>query len=758
LKKPEQRNPVISNLIKIQRHLVNRIVWPYSFEHDSLIRWRAVILSSIIIAGLAFGIFALIAAAELIIKKNAWGLAAVDISGLILCLTFLFVHRIRFEIRASISVLMFFVIGAAIILAVGPLSGGPAWLFAFAVIAGVLMGGRAAFFAILMNAIFLLVIGILISTGKFGNDFPFFTTQQAMIAAGVNFIVLNAITAVSVSALVNGLFHIFQKKEDLANRLEKERLQLIETKKSLESEINDRKQAQKALENSEALFKLITGHTSALVSIHDSETRYIFASPSHEQLGYMPEDLMGKSGFTTVAEEDIESLLAHLDKARQGKLSKAILNYRIKDAKGRVHDFRGSFDAVFTPDGSLERIICVGEDQTQLQQAQAEKIKAIAVAAEARKLALIGQIAGKMAHDFNNILGIIMGVSELSLMDCSDEKINKNLELILNQTIRGRNLTKNLVAFAKPREPKYESFKINETIDRVLNSMKKDLENIDIQVEHGSDMPDMLADSGMIEHILVNLLHNSIHATSRTRQPIIMIRTYCLDKNIHLVIEDNGCGIPREHLKNIYEPSFTLKGSKDVTGAYKADIKGSGYGMANAKKYIEQHNGSISVESAVDSGTKIVISLPVVKNELSIEEKSEIQNQMVCCKKNILLVEDEQALSDVQYRILTQDPCNHTVDVAKTGQAAMDLFDTNQYDFISLDYILADRMNGVDVYNHIREKNKTVPILFVSGNIEFLESIDDLKQKDMYIDHLPKPCMNVDYINGINRLLGKLGI
>jgi FixJ family two-component response regulator len=67
-------------------------------------------------------------------------------------------------------------------------------------------------------------------------------------------------------------------------------------------------------------------------------------------------------------------------------------------------------------------------------------------------------------------------------------------------------------------------------------------------------------------------------------------------------------------------------------------------------------------------------------------------------------------------------------------------------------------MNGMDVYKHIRQKNKTIPILFMSGNIEFLESIDELKQKDLYMDHLSKPCMNVDYINSINRLLQKASV
>ena len=110
-------------------------------------------------------------------------------------------------------------------------------------------------------------------------------------------------------------------------------------------------------------------------------------------------------------------------------------------------------------------------------------------------------------------------------------------------------------------------------------------------------------------------------------------------------------------------------------------------------------------------------------------------------------MEDEQAISDIQYRILTHEPCNHKVDTANNGQVAIDLFDRNRYDFVSLDCVLPGDINEMDVYNHIRETNKTIPILFISGNIEFLESIKELKQKDTNLDHLSKPCQNKDYIN-----------
>lgn len=136
-------------------------------------------------------------------------------------------------------------------------------------------------------------------------------------------------------------------------------------------------------------------------------------------------------------------------------------------------------------------------------------------------------------------------------------------------------------------------------------------------------------------------------------------------------------------------------------------------------------------------------------------EQTKIQKETAHFNKYILLVEDEQAIADVQYRILTQAPCNHKVDIANNGQIALDLFDRNQYDFVSLDYILPGGINGMDVYKHIRQAKKTIPIVFISGNLEFIESIKELKQNDPYIDHQSKPCKNIDYISCINRLMAK---
>jgi PAS domain S-box-containing protein len=518
----------------------------------------------------------------------------------------------------------------------------------------------------------------------------------------------------------------------------------------------DRKRSDDAVWESEKKYRhLFQNAPAGIYEIDFEKIRFIAVNDIMcRYTGYSKKEFLSMNPLDLLTKESKDLYIERLGKFLTEKKLPGNVEYTIIKKNGQKLCVILNSDFI-CKNGKVTGARVVTHDISKLKQAEKEKIKAQKIAGEHEKLALVGQVAGKIAHDFNNILGIIMGNAELSLMDCKDKETKKTLELIFEQTIQGKNLTRNLVAFAKDQEPKQGFFRINEKIDLVINLLKKDLKGIELIREDKSGVPDLLADAGMIEHVLINLIQNSIHATSMSEHPRIIIQTYCLEGNICFEIEDNGCGIAKEHFASIYDPSFTLKGTKDIVGSYGSEISGTGYGMANVKKYIEQHKGNISIESKVNSGTKFTISLPVIKKELTSEEKINIREELSHFEKYILLVEDETAISNVQYRILTQEPCSHKVDTAFNGQVAMDLFDRNPYDFISLDYILPGNINGMDVYNHIRATNKTIPILFISGNIEFLESIKNLKQKDTNVDHLSKPCRNKDYIRSINKLLGK---
>ncbi|MDD9301224.1 MAG: PAS domain S-box protein [Desulfobacter sp.] len=402
-------------------------------------------------------------------------------------------------------------------------------------------------------------------------------------------------------------------------------------------------------------------------------------------------------------------------------------------------------------------ILSTVRDITDRRQSEKERADALKFAAEQEKYALVGQVAGKMAHDFNNILGGIMGNAELSLMDCKDPEIKNTLRLILDQTFRGKNMTKNLVAFARDQEPKEAFFNLNEKLDLVLSLMKKELKRVRVVRKFAVDLPDFLADPGMIEHALVNLIQNAVHAMGKNPNPELKICTAHLADCLVIEIQDNGCGIPAQYHDQIYAPSFTLKGSKDIFGQYSKEIRGTGYGMSNVKKYIQKHRGSICFTSDQQTGTCFKIAIPLVNKTLTQKEKIRMARKQVIQNKKILLVEDEPAISGVQKKILSQAPFHHKVTLASMGQDAIEAFDKENFDLVSLDYLLPGRLNGMDVYSHIRRTDTKVPVVFFSGNIGFLESMKELGTKDPMMDHLSKPCENIVFADTVNEWLFKAG-
>lgn len=551
--------------------------------------------------------------------------------------------------------------------------------------------------------------------------------------------------------------HVDTKNLILKSRYDEEKKQkhLLEKKNvRLKKEISKREKAELILIESEERYRKLFESSSDAILIVVENQIVTCNMKTAEMLGLNHEEIPDKAlyDFSPVRQADgrlsKEKYLELIELAVETPQS---VDWLLTTSKSQLIDTEISMTSMSLSSDTYIQVII--RDVTRRKRVEDEKMQAQRIVSEQKKLALIGQVAGKMAHDFNNVLGIIMGHTEISLLDCNDVEMKETLELIFKQTLRGKNLTKNLIVFAKSHEPKQEFLQINDRIDLALILMKKDLENITLHVEKDPYIPELLADPGMLEHALINLLQNSIHALSKVQTPAISLRTYCNTDSIYFEVEDNGCGIPDENIPNIFEPSFTLKGSHDLSESYQSEIKGTGYGMANVKKYIDQHKGTISVKSEFNAGTKITVQLPVIKKELTTNEKTIIRKEATQFNKRILLVEDEVTLSAVQYKILTDSPLNHNVDIADNGTMAIDLFNRNNYDFISLDYILPGGITGMDVYKHIRQTDNVIPILFVSGNIEFLESIKILKQEDSCVDHVSKPCQNKDYVSSINKML-----
>lgn len=317
---PKKPHPIVAHLQNFRNNSVARIAWPHSPDRDRFAYWRADVLFSILSTALVLGFFALTAAIALAVKEGALGLALFDVTGFVICLAFILVPRITYEMRAFLVLLMCYATGIAVIISVGPLSGGPAWLFAFAVLTGVLLGTRCALLAIALNAIFLTITAWLISSGKFGTDFPFFKTPEAMVAAGVNFIVVNAIAAISVAALVKRVVSAYDREKALAENLEQEQARLLAAKRSLESEINEREQIENALRESETTYRSFIDKAPMAMYTTNLQGEFTYGNQKLLEItGYKLEDWLNKPFYPIVYPDDLNTVLDKIQKRINGK-------------------------------------------------------------------------------------------------------------------------------------------------------------------------------------------------------------------------------------------------------------------------------------------------------------------------------------------------------------------------------------------------------------------------------------------------------
>lgn len=223
------------------------------------------------------------------------------------------------------------------------------------------------------------------------------------------------------------------------------------------------------------------------------------------------------------------------------------------------------------------------------------------------RLASIGRLAAGVAHEINNPLAVISERAGL-IRDMLtlpgkevDERLVKNIDIVLESVERCGQITKQLLGFARKVDVTIEDLNVRQVIQSVLLFLEKEAQyrSIDIQVEAPEDLPHIRSDRGKLQQILLNLINNAFQAMSDGGR--LMVRAGALkDGGVEVEVEDTGCGIPPKHMKRIFEPFFTTKGASE----------GSGLGLSITYGLVRKLNGTISVKSELDKGTVFTITLP----------------------------------------------------------------------------------------------------------------------------------------------------
>jgi two-component system cell cycle sensor histidine kinase/response regulator CckA len=365
--------------------------------------------------------------------------------------------------------------------------------------------------------------------------------------------------------------------------------------------------------------------------------------------------------------------------------------------------------------------------------------------AQATKMQAVGQLAGGVAHDFNNILTAIIGHCDLMLMRHTPGDTDyDDIQQIKSNSNRAAGLTRQLLAFSRQQTLRPQVLQLPDVVSEVSHLLKRLLgETVQLVVKHGRDLGPVRADPGQLEQVIVNLSVNARDAMAASGGGTLTIQTYSVkagqvadlgsdilpiaDYSV-LSIADTGTGIPAAILGKVFEPFFT---TKEVG-------KGTGLGLSTVYGIVKQSGGFIFADSKVGEGTRFTIYLPVhrvdeekesSRRPAKVEGESELWGT-----GTILLVEDEPMVRTVAERALTRH--GYKVLTANNGEEALEIVDRGDEIALLISDVVMPLMDGPTMVRQARKSRPDLPILFMSGYAEeqLRKSIDIAN-----VAFLPKP-------------------
>lgn len=392
-------------------------------------------------------------------------------------------------------------------------------------------------------------------------------------------------------------------------------------------------------------------------------------------------------------------------------------------------------------------------DITSFKKAAQERERLQEQLLQSQKMDAVGQLAGGVAHDFNNILSGIMGAAELMReFDNSPEKQETYLKLILTATQKAADLTRKLLTFARKREKDSRPVDVVRVISESIEIFNRTLnKNIEIRFENHADSGVVTGDETLLQNVLLNLGINASHAMPDGGTLSFQIRNVVLDSNycrmspfdltpgnfVEIEVRDNGCGMTMDVQKRIFEPFFTTKERG----------KGTGLGLSMAYGAIKDHGGAINVYSEVGVGTVFHVYLPLAAQAVVIKVPEQV---VIHGSGKILLVDDEDFLRNIGRTIL--ESLGYEAVLAADGREAIEIFAKNpeEFDLVVLDMIMPV-MGGKEALIHMKKLKPDCRVIVSSG----FAKEDDLSEMEQLgiCGFLRKPFKMADLSQLIARAL-----
>ena len=509
-------------------------------------------------------------------------------------------------------------------------------------------------------------------------------------------------------------------------------------------DVTERKMAERIAKESAARYRhIVESMISGLVVL--SEGRFLYVNEAAcEIFGVKsPSDIIGKMFVEALSGDRKEEIAARISQPR-GKGEPLFREEKLERLDGKMLDVEIS-KAALTFAG-LPAIQLIIRDITETK-ALAQQLH------QAQKMEMVGQLTGGIAHDFNNLLTVVISNLDMILAGASANAQNRELaEAALDASLRGAELTRQLLAFSRKQSLQRQTVDPNELVTRTVGMLKRAIAgDIELRTDLCSNLWLSDIDPAQLESAITNLVVNARDAMPKGGVITIETENVTLEEAyveanqevapgdyVMVAVSDNGSGIPSEVLTHVFEPFFT---TKEVG-------KGTGLGLSMVYGFMKQSGGHVKIYSELGHGTIVRLYLPRSESQSVAAPASTEDEVPAAAHGRILIVEDDQAVRRAATQQLKE--LGYTVFEAPDGRAALDILQRESIDLLFTDMTMPGGLSGSDLARAATAKDPALKVLMTSGFTEATLRDGELSGK---FELLSKPYRRQELARHVHRLL-----